>query len=114
MKSKFYKVWILALALFLSAPLVLAQKSGKDFDKDSDKDEEQEQEPQRMRAMATDPAVVITMCLESGNITINGGDRREVRVATDSSAQVTMRRSDETVTVLGLGRANGKGRRQSR
>ena len=80
------KAWlinlVLATALFcLSVQLVFAQKAKTDT----------EDEPQRVHAMVADPGVIITMCIESGNIVVLGGDRREVRVTAEDADRVTLR-----------------------
>ncbi len=85
MKSKLSKIIIAALALLLSTTVVFGQK---------EKEDEEEVTLHQVRAMAADPAVVITMCLESGNITVTGGDRREVRANADNDSIVVLRRAE--------------------
>lgn len=94
MNSKLFKIIIALSALLLCLPVVVAQKE-KEKEKQEEKQEaqEQEQEARQQSSIAADPAVVITMCLESGNITVTGGDRREVR-ATAQDGKVTLRRTD--------------------
>lgn len=94
MKPTLYKIIIALSALLLSMPFALAQK--KEKEKAKEKEQEQEQELKHTGSMAADPAVVITMCLESGNITINGGDRREVRVSADDDKKVMLRRAENS------------------
>ncbi len=87
MKSKLYNIAVAVFALLLSAGVLLAQQP--------EKAEEEEPPQQPVRVMAADPGVVITLCLESGNIMVVGGDRREVRVnADDSDAVATLRRTE--------------------
>ncbi|MBC7911083.1 MAG: DUF4097 family beta strand repeat protein [Pyrinomonadaceae bacterium] len=88
MKSKLFKLAVAVFALLLSAGVLLAQKPEK-----AEAEEPPQEQP--VRVMAADPGVVITMCLESGNIMVVGGDRREVRVnADDEEAVVTLRRTE--------------------
>jgi hypothetical protein len=88
MKSKLYNMTVAVFALLLSAGALLAQKPEK-----AEAEEPPQQQP--VRVMAADSGVVITMCLESGNIMVVGGDRREVRVnADDEEAVVTLRRTE--------------------
>jgi hypothetical protein len=87
MKSKLFKIFIAVLGLLLSAPIVLAQEGTAA--------EEDEAPLQQVRAMAADPGVVISLCLESGNITVTGGDRREVRVNADKESLVMLRRTED-------------------
>jgi DUF4097 and DUF4098 domain-containing protein YvlB len=68
MNSKLFKIIITVLGLLMSAPVVLAQEGTPA--------EEDEAPLQQVRAMAADPNVVISLCLESGNITVTGGDRQ--------------------------------------
>jgi hypothetical protein len=90
MKSQLFKIFIATLALLLSVTVVVAQK-----EKEKEKEDEEEATLHQVRAMAADPAVVITMCLESGNITVMGGDRREVRVnADDNDSIIVLRRAE--------------------
>ena len=88
MKSKLFKIIIALSALLLCLPVVMAQK-----EKEKEQEEKEEQEVRQQSSVAADPAVVITMCLESGNITVTGGDRREVR-ATAHDGKVILRRAD--------------------
>jgi hypothetical protein len=92
MKRKLFNIIIALAALLLSLPVVLAQKEDKAKEKAQEMAEEQESGSQR--SLAADPAVVISMCLESGNITITGGDRREVRASTSDDAKVILRRME--------------------
>jgi hypothetical protein len=87
MKSKLIKIFITLSALLFSASIVFAQKP----DKDKEDKEDKEEEPQSVLSIAADPGIVITMCLESGNIVVSGGDRREVRVTAEEPASVTFR-----------------------
>lgn len=87
MKSKLYKIFIMSLTLLLSTGFVFAQKETEE--------EGEAATLQQVRAMAAEPSVVITMCLESGNINVTGGDRREVRVtAGDDESMVVLRRAE--------------------
>ncbi len=86
MKSKLFKIFITVLGLLLSAPIVLAQ--GETVEEDG-------AQLLQVRAMPADPGVVISLCLESGNITVTGGDRREVRVNADKESLVMLRRTED-------------------
>lgn len=81
MKSKLFKIVLTVAALLLCLPIVYAQNAGKD----------KVEESQSVRSIAAESGVVITMCLESGNIVVVGGDRREVRVTAEDSGRVTLR-----------------------
>jgi DUF4097 and DUF4098 domain-containing protein YvlB len=94
MKPTLYKIMIALSALLLSMPFALAQKNEKAKEKEQAQEQEQELKP--TGSMPADPAVVITMCLESGNITINGGDRREVRVSAEDGKKVMLRRAENS------------------
>jgi hypothetical protein len=86
MKPKLFNIVIALLSLLLSMPLVFAQEE--------EKEEEDAPQQSQVRVMPADPAVVIALCLESGNINVVGGDRREVRVSGDDDALVTLRRTE--------------------
>lgn len=86
MKLKLFKIFIMLSAFLLSTSIVFAQKPDKDKE-----DKEDKEESQGVRTIAVDPGIVITMCLESGNIAVMGGDRREVRVTAEDSASLTLR-----------------------
>ncbi|HEY0546035.1 MAG TPA: DUF4097 family beta strand repeat-containing protein [Pyrinomonadaceae bacterium] len=94
MKPKLYKIIIALSALLLSMSFAAAQQ--KDKVKEKAQEQEQEQVLKHVSSMAADPAVVITICLESGDITINGGDRREVRVSAEDGKKVTLRRAENS------------------
>lgn len=51
------------------------------------------EEPQ-VRTVAADPAVVISVCLVSGNIIVTGGDRSDVNVKAEADARITLRRAE--------------------
>lgn len=87
MKPKLFNIVIALLSLLLSMPLVFAQEEEKE-------DAEDAPQQSQVRVMPADPAVVISLCLESGNISVVGGDRREVRVSGDNDALVTLRRTE--------------------
>jgi hypothetical protein len=94
MNSKLFKIIIALSALLLCMPVVLAQKEKvKEKEKEQEEQREQEQEARQENSVAADPAVVITMCLESGSITVTGGDRREVR-ASAQDGKVILRRKE--------------------
>jgi hypothetical protein len=46
-------------------------------------------------AVAVQPGVVITLCMDSGRISVHGGDRREVRARTSKGIKVAFRRAEE-------------------
>lgn len=72
--------------LLLSLSVTFAQKPGVDKEDNQDNEET----PQRVRTIAADPAIVITLCLESGNIAVVGGSAREVRVTAEDPGSVTL------------------------
>jgi Putative adhesin len=80
MKTKYLNLIIVVAALFLSPTLTIAQADS----------ENPEDEPQSVQSIAVDPAVVVIVCLESGNIFVKGGERRELRVKADETARVTL------------------------
>ncbi len=47
------------------------------------------------RTQATDPAVIVTMCVASGNVTVRGWNRREVRAASANAADILLQHSTE-------------------
>lgn len=44
-------------------------------------------------AVAAEPGVVITLCMESGRITVRGGDRREVRARVSNDMKIAFHRA---------------------
>lgn len=84
MKSKLLQLLFTIAALLLSVSLVFAQKPDKDKE---DKEDEQES----VRTIAADQGIVITLCVESGNIVVIGGDKREVSVTSEDSSRVSLR-----------------------
>ena len=92
MKSTLYKIFFISATVLLSISVVFAQKPEKDKEEKEDK----EDEAQEVRTIAADPGIVIAICLESGNIVVVGGDRREVRVNAEDPAHVTLRPSKGT------------------
>ena len=47
-------------------------------------------------AVAVEPSVVITLCMESGNIIVRGGDRREVRARVPKETKVDFHRAADS------------------
>lgn len=92
MKRKLFNIIITLAALVLSLPVALAQKEDKAQEKAEEKAQEMAEEGSSQRSIAADPAVVVSVCVESGNITITGGDRREVRASVSDDAKVILRR----------------------
>jgi DUF4097 and DUF4098 domain-containing protein YvlB len=48
------------------------------------------------RTMAADPRVLVSTCVMSGNLTVRGWDRNEVRARTTDGTQVDFARNDQT------------------
>jgi hypothetical protein len=92
MKQKLYKLFLIFAALLLSVSAVFAQTPDKDKKDDADI----EVEPETVKTIAAAPGIVVTMCLESGNIVVIGGDKREVRVTAEDPARVSLRAADGT------------------
>src|SRR4051812_24054544 len=46
------------------------------------------------QTLAADPAVTVTLCLESGGITVRGWERKEVHARNASGGQIELRRAD--------------------
>jgi DUF4097 and DUF4098 domain-containing protein YvlB len=46
-------------------------------------------------AVAVQPGVVITLCMDSGRISVHGGDRREVRARVNKGVKVAFHRAEE-------------------
>lgn len=80
-------ITIIALvALIMCAPVAFAQKKNKE------KIKEKEFEPgERMeRTLTTSPNVVVSLCLASGDVTVKGWDRSEVKVVAESVNQLEL------------------------
>lgn len=86
MKTRLLQSIIMLCALLLSATGTLAQEAKAEAIAEIPSQ-------QQVRQMAVESSVVISVCLESGNITVTGGDRREVRINADDAALVILRRT---------------------
>ena len=87
MKPSAFKIFFAFATLVLSVSVAFAQK----HDKAKVERAEELDDPQTTRMVAADPGIVVTMCLESGNIVVVGGDGREVRVTAERSASISLR-----------------------
>ncbi len=108
MKSTLLKSLLTILLFILAVPAISAQTT---------EEEEANEEGQTVSTIAVDPAVVVTMCLESGNVVIAGGDRREVRVTAMEPGTVSLRPTEvlqptgqATRVEVVVTKANKKGR----
>lgn len=78
---------IIALAaLIMCAPSAFAQKKDKEKFKDKDFEPGQQME----RTIATAPNVVVSICLASGDVTVKGWDRSEVKVVASSVTRLEL------------------------
>lgn len=82
MKSSFLIVAIL-LVCFACAPETLARRRG-------------DTKPLQRgdSTVQVDPTATVSLCIESGSITVRGSDRAEVRVHSSDNARIDVRRSD--------------------
>jgi len=100
MKYTLFKMFFALAVVLSSVSFVCAQKPGKEAADQADGRDE----PQSVRTIGADPGIVITMCLESGNIMVVGVDKREVRVSAEEPASISLRpsASDSTLVTGGL------------
>ena len=88
-RNRLFIIIMALVVLALCAPAALAQKS-KDKDKDKDKDRDYDLGERIERAVAAAPNVVVTVCMSSGDIVVNGWDKNEVRVVALSARQLEL------------------------
>ncbi|MEP6912648.1 MAG: DUF4097 family beta strand repeat-containing protein [bacterium] len=82
---KFKAILVSLVLIFMSAG-VLARSD--------DKDREQKVE----RTVSTDAAVTVSLCVMSGNITVRGWNKNEVRARSSEAVQIEFRRKDSNET----------------
>ena len=57
-------------------------------------DEKRKHETKIERSLATDPQVVVSICVSSGNIKVNGWSNNEVRVSSVEAGEIELKRKD--------------------
>lgn len=59
-----------------------------------DQDDAEEQTGAQVRTIVADPAVIISVCLQSGSVVVKGSDRKDVVVRAEDAANVLLRRAE--------------------
>lgn len=101
MKLTRYMMMTVLAALLTCGPTASAQQQQKKTIEKSERVQEtgkakvkSVQEIQRVeQVLAVEPAVVITLCVESGRITVRGGDRPEVRALVPKGTKIDFNRA---------------------
>ncbi len=80
-----FKAIFISLVLIVTSKGVLARSEGP-------MDEERAQKVER--TVSTDAAVTVSLCVMSGNISVHGWDKNEVRARSNEAVQIEFRRKD--------------------